>query len=145
MDFISKKFEQLSLDEVHEIYKLRLSVFVVEQNCSYQDVDDADKASYHLFLRDEDGIQAYLRLSPKGALYEEACVGRVISKKRRQGLASTLLQKAIALAKETLNAPVLLVIAQAHARPLYEKAGFTPTGEEFLQDGIPRIRMTKQL
>ena len=114
-------------------------------NYDFLDVDDADKSSYHLFLRDEDGIQAYLRLSPKGALYEEACVGRVISKKRRLGLASTLLQKAIALAKETLNAPVLLVISQAHARPLYEKAGFTPVGEQFIENGIPRIRMMKKL
>ena len=81
MDIIIKHFNDLSARELFEIYKLRVSVFVVEQKCPYQEVDDADKEAYHVMLRDEGGIQAYARVLPPGAYFEDAAIGRVIAVK----------------------------------------------------------------
>ena len=91
MDLVVKHFSNLTVEELFEIYKLRVSVFVVEQNCPYQEIDDADKVAYHVFLKDEAGIQAYVRVLPQGATFPEASIGRVIAKKRRCGLGSQIL------------------------------------------------------
>lgn len=92
-----------------------MAVFVVEQNCPYQEIDDADKSAYHLYLKDEDGIQAYLRVLPKGITYDEASIGRVISLKRRQGLATRLLQAGIQLAEKKFSAKRITIGAQVYA------------------------------
>lgn len=86
MELFVKTLHELTPEELFEIYKLRVSVFVVEQKCPYQEVDDADKVAYHVWLKDEDGIQAYLRVLPKGATFDECSIGRVIAVKRRCGL-----------------------------------------------------------
>ena len=141
MEIIVKHFNELTASELHEIYKLRIAVFVVEQNCAYQDVDDADKAAYHLYLKDEEGIQSYVRVLPQGALHETASIGRVISIKRRCGLATQLLKSGIELAKEKFGARELTVGAQKYARGLYEKVGFVQCSEEYIEDGIVHIKM----
>ena len=82
MKLVTKTFDELTTAELYEIYKLRISVFVVEQNCPYQEIDDADKAAIHLWLQDETGIQAYARALPPGATFPEASIGRVIAAKR---------------------------------------------------------------
>ena len=66
MERIVKHFSELTKDELYEIYKVRAAVFVVEQNCPYQDIDEADKVSYHIWLKDDEGIQAYARVLPQG-------------------------------------------------------------------------------
>ena len=76
MDLVVKHFSNLTVEELFEIYKLRVSVFVVEQNCPYQEIDDADKVAYHVFLKDEAGIQAYVRVLPQGATFPEASIGQ---------------------------------------------------------------------
>lgn len=86
MELFVKTLQELTPEELFEIYKLRVSVFVVEQKCPYQEVDDADKVAYHVWMKDEDGIQAYLRVLPKGATFDECSIGRVIAVKRRCGL-----------------------------------------------------------
>ena len=68
MELVIKKFNELTIEELHEILKVRVAVFVVEQNCPYQEVDDKDKYSYHVYFRDENGIQAYLRVIEKNNL-----------------------------------------------------------------------------
>ena len=113
--FIAKHFSGLTKEELFDIYKLRVAVFVVEQNCPYQEIDDADKSAYHLYLKDEDGIQAYLRVLPKGITYDEASIGRVISLKRRQGLATRLLQAGIQLAEKKFSAKRITIGAQVYA------------------------------
>ena len=92
-----------------QIYKLRIAVFVVEQNCPYQDIDGWDSHAYHLWLKDEEGVQAYLRVLPQNTLYDDASLGRVISVKRRCGLATRLLQEGIALAREKFGAKRLII------------------------------------
>ena len=145
MELTVKHFRELTTEELYDIYRLRAAVFVVEQNCVYQDVDDADKTAYHLWLSDEDGIQAYLRVLQKGARFEDVSIGRVIAVKRRRGLGSRILAAGIQAAKEKFQAKRIVIEAQIYARKLYENAGFVQTSGEFLEDGIPHIQMTLEL
>lgn len=145
MELTVKHFSELSAEELFEIYKLRVSVFIVEQRCPYQDVDDADKTAYHLWLRDENGIAAYARLLPPGVTFPTAAIGRVIAVRRRCGLGTRIVDAAINAAREKLSADVITIEAQVYARSLYEKAGFVQTSEEFLEDGIPHVQMQLRL
>ena len=145
MKLIIKHFNELSAQELFEIYKLRVAVFVVEQNCPYQEIDDADKKAYHVRLEDETGILAYCRVLPKGVTFPEASVGRVIAVKRRCGLGGLILSEGIKAAKERFGAEVIVIGAQVYARGLYEKAGFVQSSPEYLEDGIPHIEMTLKL
>ena len=137
MELILKHFRELTLDELADIYRLRVSVFVVEQNCPYQEIDAADKTAYHLYLKD----QAYARVLPPGTTFETCSIGRVLSKKRRCGLGTQIVNAAIAAAKEKFSADIITIEAQVYARSLYEKAGFIQISDEFLEDGIPHILM----
>lgn len=141
MKLIIKHFNQLRLDELFNIYKLRVSVFVVEQKCPYQEIDDADKVAYHVYLEDEDGIEAYARVLPKGATYQEASIGRVISKKRRCGLGNRIVNEALKVAEEKFNEKIIKIGAQVYAKNFYEKCGFIQTSDVYLEDGIPHIHM----
>lgn len=145
MELTVKHFSELNAKELFEIYKLRVSVFVVEQECPYQEVDDADRSAYHVWLRDEDGIEAYARVLPAGVAFPTAAIGRVIAVKRRCGLGTKIVAAAIDTAKDRLGADRITIEAQTYARSLYEKAGFRQTSEEFLEDGIPHIRMELEL
>lgn len=140
-----KHYTELSRDELYKIYKARCEVFVVEQNCAYQDIDEADKSAYHLWLEDESGLAAYLRVLPQGVTYEEASIGRVISLRRRQGLATRLLLEAIALAKEKFAPDRLKIGAQTYAVPLYEGVGFVSCHDPYIEDGIEHVHMILDL
>lgn len=144
MELIIKKFSQLSTEELYEILRLRVAVFVVEQNCPYQEIDEADKEAYHLWLRDENGIAAYLRVMDRGVTLPEVSIGRVIAARRRMGLGSRILKEGIALAERELAAEKIMLEAQVYARSLYEKAGFVQSSGEFLEDGIPHILMIRE-
>lgn len=141
MELICKHFTQLTRDELFAIYKLRVAVFIVEQQCAYPEIDDADQAAYHLWLQDGDGIAAYLRVLPPGTTFDTASIGRVIAVKRRQGLGSRIVAAGIRAAREQFGAQTITIEAQTYARELYQRAGFVQTSEEFLEDGIPHIRM----
>lgn len=141
MELIVKRFEELTVEELYEILKIRVSVFVVEQNCLYQEIDDRDKQSFHVYLKDDDGIQAYLRVVDKGVSFDEVSIGRVIAVKRRCGLGSKILSERIKVAKDKLKAATIKIEAQSYAKGLYEKQGFSQVSEEFLEDGIPHVLM----
>lgn len=141
MELIIKKYQELTLDELYEILKIRADVFVVEQNCVYQDMDDFDKCAIHVYLRDENGIQAYLRVIEPGKMGEEAIIGRVLSKKRRCGFGTKIVLAGIEVAKLRMHASKIRIAAQTYARSLYEKVGFIQNSEEFMEDGIPHIEM----
>ena len=145
MELVVKHFSELSAKELFEIYELRVSVFVVEQKCPYQEVDNADLVAYHLWLKDENGIKAYARVLPQGVLFQTAAIGRVIAVKRRCGLGNKIVEAAINVAKEKLHADIITIEAQVYARSLYEKCGFRQTSEEFLEDCIPHIQMQLNL
>ena len=135
MELFVKHFSELTAQELYEIYRLRVSVFVVEQKCCYQEVNDAD----------EDGIEAYARVLPRGATFPEVSIGRVIAVKRRCGLGKQIVAAAIGTAKEKLHADKITIEAQTYVKKLYENFGFYQTSEEFLEDGIPHVQMQLDL
>ena len=136
-----KHFYELTRDELYAILKLRVSVFVVEQQCPYQEADNLDQDAIHVWLEDGDGIEAYLRILDRGVENEHVAIGRVIAVKRRCGLGSRILEDGIRAAKELLDADKIYVEAQSYAREFYEKQGFRQVSDEFLLDGIPHIGM----
>jgi len=136
-----KKYNELSLDELYEILKVRASVFVVEQNCNYVDMDGFDRLAYHVFLTEGDEIAAYLRVLPKDTVYEEVCLGRVIAVKRGEGLGAEIVKEGIKVAREKFNADKIIVGAQSYAKGFYEKCGFKQISEEYMDTGIPHIKM----
>ena len=131
----------MTTEELYQLLQLRVSVFVVEQNCPYMELDGLDQEAIHVWLEDEGGIQAYLRVMERGAESECASIGRVIAVKRRCGIGSQILAEGIQAAKEFFNADRIYLEAQTYARELYEKQGFRQISEEFLLDGIPHIKM----
>ena len=145
MRLLIKQFSELTTEELFAIYKLRVSVFVVEQKCAYQEVDEADKAAYHIWLEDDNGIEAYLRLMPEGVVRPETSLGRVIAVKRRCGMGSRIVSEGIRFAKEKLAAKEIVIEAQTYVKKLYESLGFKAESDEFLEDGIPHVRMRLKL
>ena len=144
MEMKIKGFCELSCEELYDILKLRVDVFVVEQNCPYHEIDGLDKEAYHLWLEDSDGIAAYLRILPPGAVFKEPALGRVISSRRRCGIGSQLLNEGIKAVQNIYGSLPIMLEAQVYAKPFYEKAGFAQVSEPFDEDGIPHIRMLRK-
>ena len=136
-----KRFSELSTDELYRIYQLRVSVFVVEQHCPYQEVDELDTCAYHVWLETDGKIVAYARVLPQNTAFESVGIGRVIAAKRRCGLGTRIVAAAVDVAKKRHGAGKITLEAQVYARSLYEKAGFRAVSDEFLEDGIPHVRM----
>lgn len=141
MTFLAKSFPELTVEELFEIYRLRAAVFVVEQRCAYQDPDEFDPAAVHLLLLDGRELVGYLRVLPRGTVFDEVSIGRVISVRRRRGIGTELVREGIRLARERFGAERIDIEAQVYAKGLYEKLGFRQTSGEFLEDGIPHVRM----
>ncbi|MDO5040536.1 MAG: GNAT family N-acetyltransferase [Peptoniphilus sp.] len=145
MELHIKKMEDFSTFELHEIYMIRVGVFIVEQKCPYQEIDAIDRDAYHIYFKDDEGIKAYLRLFEDEEVPGKYKIGRVISTQRRRGWASKLLREAIDFTLEELKGEVIELEAQTYARALYEKAGFKQISEPFLEDDIEHIRMELKL
>ncbi len=139
MPIFVKKYQELSLDELLEIFRLRESVFVVEQQWLHREVDEKEKEALHVFLTEEGELRAYLRVFPveKGLAF----MGRVIAVKRGCGLGRTIVKAGLQAAKEKLGAEKVILDSQIQARPFYEKCGFCAVSEPFLELGVPHIRM----
>lgn len=141
MTYIIKSFHELTLEEIYQILKIRSAIFVVEQACVYQDLDDKDQGAYHVLLKEEEEVKAYLRVLAPGVSFKEASLGRVLTVARGEGFGKDLLLAGIAVAKEKWQAQQIRIEAQSYAKGFYEKVGFKQVSEEFLEDGIPHIEM----
>ena len=142
MKYIIKTFNQLTQKEIHQLYKARIDVFVVEQNCPYPDVDMHDLVSTHiLLLNDSEELLAYCRVIPANTTFPTPSIGRVLALQRHKGYASMVVQKAIDIAVDVYNADTITIEAQTYAHTLYEKLGFKQTSDPFLEDGIEHIQM----
>lgn len=141
MKYIIKKFEELTTTELYEILKLRSEIFVVEQNCVYQDLDNIDYQSLHIFFEENHNVFAYLRIYPKRGETDVVQIGRVVTLKHRTGNGSALMEKGIQTIKDTMNYKKIYIVAQKQAIGFYEKFGFIVTSDEFLEDGIPHVAM----
>ena len=140
MNWILKHFSELSNRELYEILRVRVSVFVVEQTCPYQEIDEADFDAYHLFLTDESGhIRAYLRIFEKDA--EFVRLGRILTTERGTGLGLKLIFEGMRVSETLYGRRRFYVEAQSYAIGFYEKAGFRVVSEEFWEDGIPHVKM----
>jgi len=133
-----KRFEDLSLGELYDILKLRSEIFVVEQNCPYQDLDGKDKVSYHLFLEDNGVVIAALRIIPENISYKEMSIGRVVVKKsyRGKGISKDMMGKAIGFITENLKKDGIRLSGQAYLVDFYEALGFKKVSDVYLEDGI---------
>ncbi len=139
-----KPYNDLTLNELHDLIALRVKIFVVEQDCPYQDLDGRDKKSYHVICRDGKGnIVATSRIIPPGIAYNEAAIGRVVTDDsiRGKGAGHELMKRSVEFAlAEFGNSPIMLS-AQKHLENFYGQHNFTSTGKEYLEDGIPHVQM----
>ena len=139
MNFIDKKFSDLSPAELYEILKSRTEVFLLEQNIICQDMDDVDYDCLHCFLYDGKRAVACLRafLSGEG----EVTIGRVVSIEHKKGLGRELMQKSIEEVKKNFDCKKIVVHAQKQAEGYYEKMGFNTVSDEFMEENIPHVMM----
>lgn len=138
----AKFFDELSPTEVYEILKARVQIFVVEQKCAYQDIDDIDYESLHIFYKSGEKISAYLRAFCKDE--KTIQLGRVLTVEHGKGVGGSLLKNAIAIVEEKLKPEKICIEAQTYATGFYEREGFNICSEEFLEDGIPHVKMEKR-
>lgn len=138
----TKTFQELTVDELYELLRVRSDVFVVEQDCVYQDLDCDDQKSIHLWLTDGDKVVALCRVCPAGTHMEEISIGRVITTERGKGYGKRIMLEGIKAARHFFNAERIDLEAQEYARGFYEQVGFRQSSEPFILDGIPHIRMT---
>ena len=139
MNTIIKPFDKLTTEELFHIYKLRVDVFVVEQQCPYHEIDDIDLISHHIYLQNDNSlILAYCRLYKQNDTFH---IGRVIALQKHQGYGTQIMKTAIKFATEKLHTDSILIEAQTYAQKFYEKLGFVQTSEPFDEDGIEHIQM----
>ena len=143
--FQIKSFQELRVDELYEILRVRQEVFVVEQECAYLDADGLDDKAIHIYSTDkEKNIVAYARVLPPGITFPEfASIGRVltIKKKRSQGLGRAIMEKTLMYLDKNHPGFDIKIMAQTYLLNFYQSMGFIPVGEEFLEDGIPHRYM----
>ena len=137
-----KLFPDLTVDELYELLRIRSEVFVVEQDCVYQDLDGDDQASVHLWLTEGDRVVAICRVCPAGVHMERVSIGRVITTERGKGYGKEMMLAGIDAAKEYFNANVIDIESQEYAKGFYEQVGFRQSSEPFILDGISHIKMT---
>jgi ElaA protein len=140
-----KRFEALSIVELYNLLQLRSEVFVVEQNCVYQDIDGKDEKALHLIGEDNGHIVAYTRLFKPNDYFDRASIGRVVVKQiyRDKKLGHILMQEAIQAIQSEFNEIKITISAQLYLKKFYESHGFIQTSETYLEDDIPHIEMKR--
>ena len=146
INWITKRFEELTVHELYSILRLRSEVFVVEQNCVFQDMDNKDQSSYHLMGWEKDVLIAYTRLVPPGVSYEMASIGRVITSQsaRGSGIGKLLMEKSIDEAERLFGKAPIKIGAQLYLREFYQSLGFIQSSDVYDEDGIDHIEMIRQ-
>lgn len=141
---ICKKFNELTLEELYEILKLRSEVFVVEQKCIYNDIDGKDLTSSHIMIKENGKIKAYLRTLQPGVSYEDASLGRVLVSPdaRGKGYAKIIVTKGVEYILNNFNTTKITIGAQEYLKNFYSEIGFKPISEVYDEDGIPHLDMT---
>lgn len=145
IQWLLKKFEALSPYELYAILQLRNEVFVVEQNCVFQDADGKDQNSYHLMGFNNDKLVAYTRLVPPGESYKEVSIGRVVTSPsvRRSGAGKELMEQSIDAVYKIFGVQPIKIGAQLYLKKFYESFGFEQISDVYLEDGIEHIYMMR--
>jgi ElaA protein len=146
MDIVIKYFHQLTTQELYNILQLRSEVFVVEQNCIYQDIDEKDQKAIHIFSTENNKTIAYSRIFNEGEYFENPSIGRVVVKKEKRGteLGKKIMIEGAKYIKQNFTNKNIEISAQKYLKEFYTNLGYKFTGNEYLEDGIPHIRMIKQ-
>lgn len=141
-----KAFEQLNLQELYAVLRLRSEVFVVEQDCVYQDIDEKDRKALHVIGTKDGNIVAYARIFDSGDYFDEAGIGRVVVRKgqRKFGYGRDIMKEAIHAILERFDTSRIRVSAQMHLERFYHELGFEQVGDGYLEDGIPHIAMVRK-
>ncbi|CAM1349989.1 GNAT family N-acetyltransferase [Tenacibaculum insulae] len=145
MDFKVKKFNNLTTSELYELLQLRSEVFIVEQNCVYQDVDGKDQKALHVLGLKDDTIIAYTRLFDSNQYFDTPSIGRVVVKdsERKYGYGHDLIKASIQAIINNYNETKITISAQTYLKKFYESHGFIQVGEGYLEDDIPHIKMIR--
>lgn len=146
LHWLLKRFDELTPYQLYAILQLRNEVFVVEQNCVFQDADDKDQDSYHLMGFIDNKLVAYTRLVPAGVSYEQASIGRVVTSPsvRRSGAGKLLMQQSINSLYSLFGKVPIKIGAQLYLQHFYESFGFKRISDIYLEDGIEHIYMLKE-
>ena len=144
-NWIIRQFNELSTTELYSYLALRAEVFIVEQNCPYQDLDGMDQRAVHLLGYDGDLLVSCARIFAPGDCYTEASIGRVITKPshRSKKIGHELMKTAIDYCLKTYNHPPIKISAQAYLEKFYESHGFNTISDIYLEDNIPHIKMLR--
>tara|TARA_B100000945_G_scaffold164606_1_gene132012 strand:+ start:38 stop:484 length:447 start_codon:yes stop_codon:yes gene_type:complete len=140
---ITKTFSELDKEDLYQILRLRTEVFVVEQNCVYQDIDNKDQNAIHLYCKENDKIVAYTRIFKAGYYYENPSIGRVVVSKKNRGkdIGKKIMIDSIEYIKQNIKGEKIELSAQKYLDKFYTDLGFYKIGEDYLEDGIPHQRM----
>jgi len=145
--WILKKFDELTPFELYSILQLRNEVFVVEQNCVYQDADNKDQVSYHFMAWQNDKLIAYTRLLPKGVAYNDyVSIGRVVTSPsaRRTGIGKELIKNSIVQLNNLFGSVSIKIGAQIYLKNFYAEFDFQQTSDVYFEDGIEHVEMIKK-
>ena len=145
IQIITKTFDALTTQELYNILQLRSEVFVVEQDCVYQDIDGKDQKALHIFGLKNDKIVAYTRIFNAGVYFKEASIGRVVvaQQERKFKYGYDIMKASINAIKTHYNDTIIRISAQVYLKQFYNNLGFIEDGEDYLEDGIPHINMLK--
>jgi ElaA protein len=145
MIFTIKSFSELTTTELYQILQLRSEVFVVEQDCVYQDLDFKDQKSLHIFGVKNDKIVAYTRIFNPEYYFKNASIGRVVvqENERKFGYGHEVMKASIKAIKDYFKVDAITISAQVYLKKFYQSHGFKQVGEGYLEDGIPHIRMDR--
>ncbi len=141
--WIKRKWSEISTIELYNVLRLRSGVFVVEQDCVYQDIDNKDQIAIHLLGYENKELIAYSRIFNEGDYFKETSFGRAIIKKEKRGfgLGDELVKESLKTIRSEYGNKKIKISAQAHLKKFYAKHDFTAKGEEYLEDGIPHVSM----
>ena len=147
MDIVIKPFNKLELEELYQLLQLRNEVFVVEQDCVYQDIDDKDQKALHVLGYKNNKIIAYTRIFMPGDYFKNTSIGRVVVKKseRSFGYGKKIMLESITEIKRKIGPTAIELSAQLYLKKFYNNLGFLESGKDYLEDGIPHIKMIKIL
>ena len=146
MEFKIKSFDELSTLELHDLLQLRSEIFVVEQDCVYQDIDGKDLKALHVLGYQNETMIAYARCFGPGDYFDQASIGRILVKDayRGDGQGDELLINSIQAVYSHYNTKEIKLSAQTYLKQFYQKHGFEVVGQPYLEDGIPHIGMLKR-
>lgn len=145
MEIEVKSFEELSRKELYDLLQLRSEVFVVEQDCVYQDIDGKDECALHILGWEDNRLVAYARCFQAGDYFDQAAIGRILVREnyRKLGYGHQITAAAIKAIKSKFKADTIKISAQTYLVIFYESHGFKTTGSRYLEDGIPHIAMIR--